>query len=208
MDDPMGTAFTTAELLAAFDTIGEAAVEQAATLTMAVYGGSALMLASNFRFASEDVDIAPLDPKPPWLATVVRTISEQNGWDRDWLNDAVGAFLSDRVRADDHLLFGTFPRGGGATGLKVLVPSAEYMLALMLKALRLLDPQKGETESREILGLMQVCGLQTVEEALRVLARYFPVSAAAPEKLVFLLKHLLATGKAADGTPRYPVAGR
>jgi len=39
-------------------------------LDIAIYGGSALMLASNFRFATEDVDIAELDqPWPDWLMT-------------------------------------------------------------------------------------------------------------------------------------------
>ena len=38
-------------------------------LQIAVYGGSALMLASNFRFATEDVDVSELpEPLPDWLA--------------------------------------------------------------------------------------------------------------------------------------------
>ena len=39
------------KLLAAFDEIGRAAVAAGTRLQIAVYGGSALMLASNFRFA-------------------------------------------------------------------------------------------------------------------------------------------------------------
>ncbi len=46
------------KLLAAFDEIGRAAVEAGTRLEIAVYGGSALMLASNFRFATEDVDVS------------------------------------------------------------------------------------------------------------------------------------------------------
>ena len=41
----------------AFDEIGRAAVAAGTRLQIAVYGGSALMLASNFRFATEDVDV-------------------------------------------------------------------------------------------------------------------------------------------------------
>ena len=40
----------------AFDAIGELAVGRGLILDMAVYGGSCLMLASNIRDASEDVD--------------------------------------------------------------------------------------------------------------------------------------------------------
>ena len=44
------------KLLAAFDEIGRAAIEAGTTMQIAVYGGSALMLASNFRYSTEDVD--------------------------------------------------------------------------------------------------------------------------------------------------------
>jgi hypothetical protein len=83
-------------LLDAFDRIGRAAVQAETKLQIAVYGGSALMLASN--------------------------------------------------HAADHLEFGTFPRDGSPPGLVVSVPSAEYLLALKLKAARILDPVRGEAE--------------------------------------------------------------
>jgi hypothetical protein len=53
----MSAAFDRYALLDAFDRIGHAAFEAVTKLQIAVYGGSALMLASNFRFATEDVDI-------------------------------------------------------------------------------------------------------------------------------------------------------
>ena len=68
-------------------------------LQIAVYGGSALMLASNFRFATEDVDVSKLDhPLPDWLATVVHEIAEQNHWQEDWFNDGVAFHLSPLAR--------------------------------------------------------------------------------------------------------------
>ena len=99
-------------LLDAFDRIGRAAVQAGTKLQIAVYGGSALMLASNFRFATEDVDVSELPrPLPAWLGTVVDEIAGQNGWDEDWLNDGVAFHLSPLAdRAADHLEFGTFPR--------------------------------------------------------------------------------------------------
>lgn len=66
-------------LLDAFDRIGRAAVAAGTKLQIAVYGGSALMLASNFRFATEDVDVSQLDhPLPDWLAAVARELAGQN----------------------------------------------------------------------------------------------------------------------------------
>ncbi len=54
--DAMSAAFDRDALLDAFDRIGRAAVGAGTKLQIAVYGGSALMLASNFRFATEDVE--------------------------------------------------------------------------------------------------------------------------------------------------------
>ena len=63
----MPTAFNRDQLLAAFNEIGAAAVAARMRLDIAVFGGSALMLASNFRFSTEDVDIAEITrPWPDW----------------------------------------------------------------------------------------------------------------------------------------------
>ncbi len=122
-------------LVAAFETIGAAALAEGTRLELAVYGGAALMLASNFRFATEDVDIAEIGTAwPDWLTAVVAEIAARNGWAEDWLNDAVTFHLSPSAdRAADHIAFGSFPQEG-APGLCVLVPTAPYLLALELRA--------------------------------------------------------------------------
>src|ERR1700681_5109896 len=200
----MTAAFDRDALLDAFDRIGRAAALAGTKLQIAVYGGSALMLASNFRFATEDVDVSELEhPLPGWLATVVDKIAKENGWQEGWFNDGVAFHLSSLAdRALDHLEFGTFPREDSPPGLVVSVPSAEYLLALKLKAARILDPLRGETERLDILNLMQVLGISSTEEAVTLLGRYFPVSAASPEKLQFLLKHMNREGVA--DAPKYP----
>lgn len=200
----MSAAFDRDALLDAFDRIGRAAGLAGAKLQIAVYGGSALMLASNFRFATEDVDVSKLEhPLPDWLATVVREIAQQNKWQEDWFNDGVAFHLSPLAdSAADHLEFGTFPRDGETVGLVVSVPSAEYLLALKLKAFRIMDPLRGETERLDILNLMRVVGISTVQDAIALLGRYFPLSAASSEKQQFLLKNMNRVG-AADA-PKYP----
>ena len=200
----MGAAFDRDALLDAFDQIGRAAVLAGTKLQIAVYGGSALMLASNFRFATEDVDVSELErPLPGWLAEVVHEIAKKNLWQDDWFNDAVAFHLSSLAdSAADHLEFGTFPRDGTSPGLVVSVPSAEYLLALKLKAARVLDPVGGETERLDILNLMQVVGISTVEDAIALLGRYFPVSAASSEKQRFLLKNM--NSKGGNDAPKYP----
>jgi hypothetical protein len=100
------------------------------------------------------------------------------------------------------LEFGTFPRDGTPVGLAVSVPTAAYLLALKLKAFRIMDPLRGETERLDILNLMRVVGISTADEAIALLGRYFPLSAASAEKQRFLLKNMSKEG-AADA-PKYP----
>ena len=69
-------------------------------------------------------------------------------------------------------------------------------------ALRITDPVRGDTERLDILNLMKVVGISTVEEAIALLGRYFPVSAASSEKQRFLLKNM-DLGGGADA-PEYP----
>jgi hypothetical protein len=76
------------------------------------------------------------------------------------------------------------------------------MLALKLKAIRVNDPLRGDQERLDILNLMRVVGVRTIDEAISVLARYFPVSAAASEKQRFLLKNMKLEG--AVDAPEYP----
>ena len=79
----------------ALDEIGRAAVAAGARLDIAVFGGSALMLAGNFRFSTEDADIAEIEqPWPTWLSETVERIAERNGWPQYWLNEAVTFHLS------------------------------------------------------------------------------------------------------------------
>lgn len=192
-------------LLEAFDRIGRAAVAAGTKLQIAVYGGSALMLASNFRFATEDVDIAAIGQSwPSWLTDIVGRIARDNAWSTTWLNDAVTFHLSALARGDrDLTAFGAFPRRGEKIGLAVFVPTARYMLALKLKALRISDFEKGRQDMADVAHLLKVLGISEVEQAVGILAEYFPNSAADADKQRFVLKRLLTEGTSVDA-PRYP----
>ena len=188
----MSNPITREQLLDALDRIGAAAAANQQTLEIAVYGGSALMLASNFRLASEDVDIAAIgNPWPSWLASVVSTLARENIWPFDWLNEAVTFHLSPAASLEgDHLAVGSFPRAHPEPTLKVYVPTAEYMLALKLKAIRITDPANGPQETSDILNLARFLKLTTPDEALKVLQKFFPKTATDVAKQKFLLKHV------------------
>jgi hypothetical protein len=201
----MARALDRDQLLAAFDEIGRAAVAADARLSIAVFGGSALMLASNFRFATEDVDIAEIGkPWPTWLVDSVERIARQNNWSSQWLNDAVSFHLSPLARTERDLeMFGTFPRREDAVGLTVFVPTARYLLALKLKALRVADFAKGAQDMADVANLLRVLEINEVEAAIDVLAQFFPKSAANADKQRYVVRHILAQASAGDA-PRYP----
>jgi hypothetical protein len=201
----MTTGFDRDRLLAAFDEIGEAAVAAQTRLDIAVFGGSALMLASNFRFSTEDVDIAQIgQPWPDWLSDVVARIAARNGWVEHWLNDAVSPFLSPLAQpAKDLVIWGTFPRAADKTGMTVFVPTARYLLALKLKALRVAKFEKGTKDLADVAGLLRVLDIKDADAGIAVLTEFFPNSAADAEKARFVLKHILTMESPSDA-PRYP----
>jgi hypothetical protein len=205
----MATGFDRDQLLTAFDEIGLAAVHANTRLDIAVFGGSALMLASNFRFSTEDVDIAEIGrPWPHWLSDVVARIASRNGWVEHWLNDAVSSFLSPLAQPErDFVVWGTFPRAADKTGLTVFVPTARYLLALKLKALRVAKFEKGTKDLADVAGLLKVLDIEDPDAAIDILTEYFPNSKADSEKARFVLKQILSTERQQPNAPRYPGRG-
>ncbi len=161
------------------------------------------MLASNFRFATEDLDIAEIGtPWPEWLSRVVAELAAKNGWSESWLNDAVTFHLSTNARPDRDLVpLGTFPRRG-EPGLSISVPTARYMLALKLKALRIADA-KGESDLTDVANLLGVLKITEVEPAISILAEFFPKTAQDADKQRFVLRNILLMEAPTDA-PRYP----
>ena len=97
----------------------------------------------------------------------------------------------------------TSPRAGDTAGLRVYVPTAEYMLALKLKAMRVLDPSKGEQETNDIQKLLRVNNIADMDAAMKILGKYFPMSAKHDDKR-FLLQQLFSFEKEDGDAPVYP----
>jgi len=203
----MAASFDREQLLDALDGVGRAAIAAKARLDIAVYGGSALMLASNFRFATEDLDVAEIErPWPEWLSRVVADIAVQNGWSESWLNDAVTFHLSPLAKPQRDLVpFGTFPRLSGNVGLSICIPTARYMLALKLKALRVSET-KGADDISDVANLLAALAIDEVEPAIDILAEFFPKTAQDAEKQRFVLRRILSK-EMSSHAPRYPRTG-
>jgi hypothetical protein len=205
MNDDPGAVFT-AELLAeAFHELGHLAYDAGRVIDLAVYGGSCLMLVSNFRVATADVDAVAAEDQG-FLDQIAQTVAAKHSWPPDWLNDGVRTYLSPRVEGfAQHSLFRTYPREE-APGLRVFVPTAEYIPAMKLMAMRL-DPGGGRNDLEDILNLMQVAGLKEKADILRFAGRFYP-EARTSGRLILAIDHLWSEygrrlERSDHETPRY-----
>ncbi|MGQ0591282.1 MAG: hypothetical protein ACT4QB_01175 [Gammaproteobacteria bacterium] len=166
--------FCQGEILRALTRLGEIAWDAQRILDMAVYGGSAIVLAWGFRVSTKDVD-AVVRGDPSFLRRAVRQVAEEQGWPEDWLNDGVKGFVSGN---ESLCLQGTYP-SPERPGLRVYVPTAEYMLAMKCMAMR----AEGVEEARDIEDirhLIGITGLTTTEQVLTLVEGFYPRSLIPP----------------------------
>ena len=142
-------------------------------IDLALYGGSALMLASNFRDTTRDVD-AVVSADQSLIDRLAAIVAANRGWPPDWLNDGVRTYLSPNVDGvrEHHQLFRSYPNEQ-EPGLRVFVPTAEYILAMKLVAMRL-DPAAGKSDLDDIINLLDVVEVKTPEAAIEFAAAFYP----------------------------------
>jgi predicted nucleotidyltransferase len=165
------TTFTKAELSDALAELAELALQAGKIIDLAIYGGSCLILVSNFRLSSEDVDAVALNDQA-FVNEAARVIASRRQWPNDWLNDGVRTYLSPAAQDDvAHELFATYP-DEQRPGLRVYVPTPEYMLAMKLMAMRVETGDQKDFE--DIMNLMQVVGLKAKMEIIDFAAQFYP----------------------------------
>jgi hypothetical protein len=182
--------FSRATLLAAFRDLGRAAWAEGATIEIAVYRGSALMLIFDWRAATKDVD-GVFDRDRERVRRLAARVAEDRGWPADWLNDGVKGFLSARDQEEDMKpLLGEFP-SVDEPGLRVFVPRPEYLFAMKCRAMRL----GGVDENRDIEDIRRLAveiGIRSVEEAMGLVASFYPRSQLQP-KVQFGLEEIFSS---------------
>jgi len=167
----MRLALTKERIEQAFDLMGRMAAERALVIEIAVYGGSCLILASNIRVSSADVDAVFLSDGKT-VREIADAVGLRLGIGQDWINEAVRQSAPPRGNPRPNLLpFGEFPRSGdAAVGLRVYLPTPAYMRAMKLLANRLEDDfEKIETDQADAVALMKVTGIDTREALLELL---------------------------------------
>ena len=165
-----------AELLAARGVQGE----------LCLLGGTAMVLAFNARASTKDVD-AVFEP-----ASIVREIASEVEREHDlpegWLNDAAKGFLSER----HDVIEGDLPQ---FAGLRITAPTAEYLFAMKCMASRIGLAATDPSDVHDLRFLIAHMKLHTVDEALDIVARYYPAERV-PARAAYLLEELFAEERA------------
>ena len=154
-------ALTVDLLRRAFARMGAILADEGRVVELAVYGGSAIMLQFDWRAATEDVDAVVREGYDERaIAPVVATVAAEFGLEADWLNDAVGMFTPLVERDGLFEVSGEYPVGS-EPGLRVLVATPSYLLAMKLMALA--NPGRGTKDMDDARRLAAEVGI--VDEA-------------------------------------------
>ncbi len=160
----------------AFDLLGQYAADRGLVIDIAIYGGSCLILATDIRNASGDVDAVFLSHR-----TDVYELAEQVAADlnmpNNWLNEGVKRLAPPAGNPAPNLFpFGDYPRDTStATGLRVYLPTPEYMLAMKIFANRADDDfGKTQQDQNDALALMRITKLTKKEQLIELLKQCYP----------------------------------
>ena len=166
-------------------------------IDLSVYGGAALALAFDLREATRDVD-AVVRGHAGFLKRVAMEVARDEGWPEDWLNDGVKGFTSEH---EQMRLMETFA-GSRDGGLRIHVPTPEYLFAMKCMAMR---PEgiDGSHDISDIEALARKIGVRTASEALSLIEGFYP-SARIPPKVRFGVEEIMERMFPPPGAPLKP----
>jgi hypothetical protein len=160
----------------AFDEMGTLAAARGITIEIAVYGGSCLILASDIRGASGDVDAVFLTGGKA-VREIADSVAVRLGLPRDWINEGVKRMAPPPGDPQPNLILaGEYPRAPNSiVGLRVHLPTPAYLLAMKILANRLVeDTEKIESDLGDAVALMKVTRLTTEQQLVDLLKECYP----------------------------------
>jgi hypothetical protein len=172
----MNTELTREIIERAFDEMGALAAARGITIEIAVYGGACLILASDIRSASGDIDAVFLAGGKD-VREIADIVAARLGLIDDWINESVKFVAPPPGDPKPNLfLAGEYPRvPNSIVGLRVHLPTPAYMLAMKILANRsVIDTEKIESDLNDAVALMKVTKLTTEQQLVDLLKECYP----------------------------------
>ena len=167
--------------------LGEIALAAGKLIEISIYGGAAPGLVWNLREFTRDVD-AVVHGDAAYLRGAAHTVAVERGWPEDWFNDGVKGFLS----ASPSLHFWRDFPSIEKPGIRVFIPSPEYLFAMKAMAMRIGDPTSArDIDDLRALGAM--IGIENSEQAITLVEQYYPAGRITP-KTQFGLQEIFDAG--------------
>ncbi len=169
------------QIIAALAAMNDKLAAKAMTGEICIFGGAAMVLAFDARGNTRDVDAVYM-PKGE-VAEIILQVAKEHNLEEDWLNDGVKGFLSVN---GDHTSDG-MPQ---FSHLRVMRPTAEYLLSLKLMAARsgAFDMAK---DREDALVLCRHLGIKSTEAAFALLEKFFQPAFILP-RTVFFVEEVIA----------------
>lgn len=163
----------------AFTRLGDMVAAESKRVDISIYGGSALVLTTDFRIGTQDVD-AVFEDDRAFIRKAARAVGEELGWPDTWINDGVKGFLSAHDSDPDaKALFRSYPSETGP-GLRVFVATPAYLFAMKCLAMRTAGGER-TADIDDIRRLGAVLRIATTADALAAVMRYYPANRISPK---------------------------
>lgn len=153
--------FSRTDLIKLLDKLAKRLNELEIKGSLQIIGGAAIALKYAERPPTNDIDAEFISPNASQneLREVIEEIARVEGIPYDWLNDHAKVFMPHNTE-DDWI---AFQISGEIT---IFVASAPLLLAMKLRATR------GLRDAEDILALLGICSISSLEDAKSIYARY------------------------------------
>lgn len=166
-----------ADIRKLFELLNMELAQQSTTGELYLVGGAVMSLVYEARPSTADVDALFKPTKV--VRDAAQKVAEDNGFDSNWLNDAVKGFLSDNGQFDDYLEL---------PNLKVYCAQPEYLLAMKCLSMRIGKEFHDEADVRYLLRFLNI---EAYQDALSIITRYYPLERF-PQKTLYALEEILS----------------
>jgi hypothetical protein len=164
------------QIMAALRRLDELLREKGVIGELCIFGGAAMVLAFDARESTRDVD-AIFVPKTEMLESALR-VGEEMTLRPDWLNDGVKGFVSNQgeVTAAGMPVF---------ANLRIMRPTAEYLLAMKCLASRLAEYDH-PGDRGDVIVLIKHLGIVDPAVVCDLVVRYYKESLLPPKVRYFI----------------------